>query len=187
MNRKSEWMIVLFLVVSLLVGVSHAGNRDVIQPTTRDTNMNEEARNLPFGLSAADLNNVEIMYGFYSAKTGAGKQELTVFGSGKVTLYLTNTRGAAPEIRAGQLHPNVVIGLLDFLADQGFLGFEDHYPSEHDPHVRRVLKLVLPSQTKTVMLDTPGFPAFEMVAGATKFAASLALPETLNRRFFPNL
>ncbi|HVG58115.1 MAG TPA: hypothetical protein VNA24_06145 [Hyalangium sp.] len=142
---------------------------------------------LPFGLTKADLPKVEIMYAFYSAKTGAGKQELTVSGSGKVKLLLTKTMGDNPTIREGTLDPKVVAGLLDFMADQGFMGFSDHYPSTHGPHARRVLKLSLPTQTKTVMLDEPGFTAFEMVAGATKFAASLALPEALNHRFFPNL
>ena len=187
MKRKWKWMSFLYLIVTLFTSASHAGNQSVIPPTMRDTSMNENVRKLSFGLKATDLNNVEIMYGFYSAKTGAGKQELTIYGSGKVRLYLTRMREAAPEIREGQLHLDVVIGLLDFLADQGVLGFEDHYFSEHDPHVRRVLRLVLPSQTKTIMLDTPGFPAFEMVAGATKFAASLALPEILNQQFFPNM
>ena len=149
--------------------------------------MNATKLALPFGLNEADLPKVEITYAFYSAKTGAGKQELTVSGSGKVTLLLTRTMGDAPTIREGRIDPRTVSSLLDFMADQGFLGFADHYPTDHDPHARRVLRLVLPSRTKTVMLDEPGFPAFEMVAGATKFAAGLALPEALNHRFFPNL
>jgi hypothetical protein len=49
------------------------------------------------------------------------------------------------------------------------------------------LRLTLPTGGKTVALDEPGFAAFEMVAGAIKYAAGVALPEALGNRFFPNL
>ena len=142
---------------------------------------------LPFGLTDADIPKIEILYGFYSMKTGAGKQEITVTGTGKVTLLLTKTAGDTPQTRTGQLDPKVVIALLDFMADRGFKNFDDHYPPKGDPHAREVIKLVTPKWTKTVALDQPGFPAFEMLAGAVKFAAGIAVPEALNNRFFPNL
>jgi hypothetical protein len=148
--------------------------------------MNNPRFALPFGLTDKDLPNVEIMYAFNSAKTGAGKQELTLRGSGKVTLLLTRTMGGKPVVLEGHVDPKIVACLLDFMAGQEFLKFEDTYPA-HDASANRVLQLVLPNQTKTVMLEGPGFTAFEMVAGATKFAAALALPEALNHRFFPNL
>lgn len=157
------------------------------QSPQRGKTMTAAAQPLPFGLTEAELPKVEIMYAFYSAKTGAGKQELTISGSGKVTLLMTKTAGDAPVTRTGQLDPKIVISLLDFLSDQGFLGFSDHYPPKGDPHARRVLKLSMPKQTKTVALDEPGFSAFEMVAGAVKFTAGIAVPEALNHRFFPNL
>ena len=104
---------------------------------------------LPFGLKVTDLPQVEIMYAFYSAKTGAGRQELTISGNGTVRLLLTRTRDDQPVIREAQLHPQVIATLLDFMASQSFLGFSDHYPSSHaHPHSRRVLRLVLPGQTK---------------------------------------
>lgn len=145
------------------------------------------AQQLPFGLTDAELPKVEIMYAFYSAKTGAGKQELTIGGDGTVTLLMTKTAGDPPVTRTGHLDPKIVVSLLGFLSAQGFLGFADEYPAKGDPHARRMLKLVTPRQTKTVALDEPGFPAFEMVAGAVQFAAGIALPEALNHRFFPNL
>ena len=159
-----------------------------LPPSPKGTAMNPIEAPLPFGLKTSDLSKVEVMYAFYSAKTGAGRQELTINGNGMVRLLFTRNRDAAPTIREAQVHPQVVATLLEFLADQSFLGFSDHYPSHHDhPHARRVLRLVLPNQTKTVLLDEPGFPAFEMVAGAVKFAASLGQPETLGHKFFPNL
>lgn len=187
MTRTAHWIFTLCASALLTADCSRPWSKETTQPLKKGTEMNATQSALPFGLNETDLPKVEVMYAFYSAKTGAGKQELTVSGSGKVTLLLTRTMGDNPTIREGTIDPKIVARLLDFMADQGFLGFADHYPAHHDPHARRVLRLVLPAQTKTVMLDEPGFPAFEMVAGATKFAASLALPETLNHRFFPNL
>lgn len=154
---------------------------------TKGRTMNIERVALPFGLSRADLNKVEIMYGFYSAKSGAGRQELTIFGSGKVQLLLTRNSEAVPLIVEGHLNETMIVVLLAFMADQGFMGFDALYPSHDGPHARRVLRLTLPSETKTVALDEPGFAAFEMVAGAIKYAAGVALPEALGQRFFPNL
>lgn len=149
--------------------------------------MKGETVALPFGLSRSDLGKAEIMYGFYSAKPGAGRQELSILGSGKVKLLLTRSSEAAPSIVEGQLDEKMIVGLLAFMADQGFMGFEDEYPNDDGPHARRLLRLTLPSGTKTVALDKPGFTAFEMIAGAIKYAAGVALPEALGNRFFPNL
>jgi hypothetical protein len=149
--------------------------------------MDIQKAELPFGLNRADLGKVEIMYGFYSAKTGAGRQELAILGSGKVSLLMTRSGESVPSIVEGHLEEKMIVGLLAFMADQGFVGFEELYPSHDGPHARRVLRLSLPSGTKTVALDEPGFPAFEIVAGAIKYAAGVAVPEALGQRFFPNL
>jgi hypothetical protein len=154
---------------------------------TKGRATNIESVALPFGLSRADLNKVEILYGFYSAKSGAGKQELAILGSGKVRLLLTRNSEAVPSMVEGQLDEKMIVGLLAFMEDQGFMGFEPLYPSHDGPHARRVLRLTRPSGTKTVALDEPGFAAFEMVAGAIKYAAAVAVPEALGQRFFPNL
>ena len=46
--------------------------------------MSPQQEPLPFNLTSSDLKNVEILYAFYSAKTGAGKQEITITGTGKI-------------------------------------------------------------------------------------------------------
>lgn len=185
MTRIARWVLVL-AAAALALSASAQTSKPAANAANKGGNEMSSTGVLPFGLREADLPRVEIMYAFYSAKTGAGKQELTVSGAGKVTLLMTRTMGDQPQVLQGSLHPQAVVALLEFMADQNFLGFSDHYPSQH-PHARRVLRLVLPGQTKTVMLDEPGFPAFEMVAGAVKYAASLARPEVLHNRFFPNL
>lgn len=155
--------------------------------TSGGENMAAQGMDLPFGLRQEELATVEVMYGFYSAKSGAGKQEISIRGNSRVSLYMTRSRYDPPSIHEGKLDVAVVVRLLDLMEEKGFLGFQDHYAAEGDPHARRVLRLVLPHNTKTVMLDQPGFPAFEVVAGAVKLAAGLALPEALKHRFFPNL
>jgi hypothetical protein len=174
--------VVMVAVCLLAPCVCLAGNG-----RTKGRSMKLENVALPFGLSRSDLNKVEIMYGFYSAKSGAGRQELTIFGTGKVRLLLTRSREAVPSIVEAQLDEKMIVGLLAFMANQGFMGFEDLYPSHDGPHARRLLRLTLPTGGKTVALDEPGFAAFEMVAGAIKYAAGVALPEALGNRFFPNL
>lgn len=175
--------------VALLVGfagVEHSGQTtDDQKGTSRMTNQLEH---LPFQLDLSDLPKVGILYGFYSAKTGAGKQEITISGDGTVKLFLTRSMyDAKPEVRQGKVSSEVILRLLDVIEGENFFALEDHYPPTHDPHARRILRFTLPDREKTIILDEPRCPEFERVAGAVKLTAGLALPEALNRRFFPNL
>jgi hypothetical protein len=147
----------------------------------------KEERKLPFGLKEDQLKEVEVMLGFYSAKTGAGKQEMSIDGTGKVKLFMTRVRDGEPETREGQVEKVVVVTLLDFLEGQEVLGMDDVYPSDHDPHARRLIRVTLPGQVKNVALDEPGVPAFEQIFGAVRLACGVGMPEALNHRFFPNL
>jgi hypothetical protein len=55
------------------------------RPMTTDTP-------LPLGITEEmPLNKVELVYGFYSSKTGAGRQELVLFADGTVRLFFSRT------------------------------------------------------------------------------------------------
>jgi hypothetical protein len=150
--------------------------------------MTSQSEQIAFGLTVQDVSKVQILYGFYSAKTGAGKQEILISGDGTVRLYLTKSMyDTRPESRQGKVSTDVILRLLNVIEGENFFGLEDHYPPTHDPHARRVLRMTLPNREKTVMVDEPRCPEFERVAGAVKLAAGIALPEALNQRFFPNL
>ncbi len=157
---------------------------DLPQKGTRVTN---QPQILPFNLTKSTLPEVEILYGFYSAKTGAGKQEITISGKGKVQLLLTRSFSSEPEIREGVVSTDLVVRLLDLIEGEKFLNLNDHYPGHDAPHARRIIRLSLPDATKTVSVDEPVCPEFERVAGAVKLLSGIALPETLGQRFFPNL
>lgn len=149
--------------------------------------MSPQQEPLPFNLTSSDLKNVEILYAFYSAKTGAGKQEITITGTGKIKLLLTRSYSSPPEVREGTVSPELASRLLDFIAGENFLTLNDRYPSHDAPHARRVIRLTLPDGGKTVLVDEPICPEFERIAGAVKFVAGVGLPEALHQQFFPNL
>lgn len=149
--------------------------------------MPSQSESLPFGLNKSGLAEVEILYGFYSSKTGAGKQEITISGNGRVKLFLTRSFSAAPETIEVSVPTDLVVRLLDLMAGEGFLNLNDHYPAQHDPHARRVIRLSLPDADKTVIVDEPNCPEFERVAGAISLLAGIASPEALGHRLFPNL
>ncbi len=149
--------------------------------------MSSQEEILPFGLTQSELASVKVFYAYYSAKTGAGKQEISISGDNSVELLLTRSRDAEPNILKGQLTVKVFIRLLDFIEGENIFEIEDHFPPEGHPHARRVLKLSLPERTKTILLDEPVSREFERIAGAVKFAAGIALAEALQQRYFPNL
>ncbi len=144
-------------------------------------------RALPMSLSSEDLPKTEIVYAFYSAKTGAGVQEIHVHGTGEVVLRKTRSRTAEPETREGRIAPEAVVRLLELMEDQGFRGLEDLYPAEGHPHARRMVSIAGPSLAKKVAADEPVCPEFERITGAISLAAGIAVPEALGHRFFPNL
>ncbi len=179
----------IFFVVTL----SHsffedAGTLRSIQNIKGDITMMNQTDSLPFNLSKDDLASVDILYAYYSAKTGAGKQEIIITGNGIVKLFLTRSMyDDAPKIKEGKLTSENIILLLDIMEGENFFGLEDFYPPADDPHSRRVLRLSLPDRTKTVVLEGSCVPEFERIAGAVKFAVGTALPDAINYRFFPNL
>jgi hypothetical protein len=138
---------------------------------------------LPFSLTNETLADLELMYGLYSSKTGAGVEELYVHGSGRVVLRRTMTRDSPAEMVEGTMPARVLPNLLQLLDDQRFLGLDDAEPPR-EPGLRRLLRMRWLDQTKEVAIDDYGSVQFERIVSAIEFAASLAIPEVQGRRFF---
>lgn len=142
---------------------------------------------LPMSLTKEDLPKVEIFYGFYSTKTGAGIQEIRIHGTGQVVLTRTGLRNAPVETRQGSLPPETVVRLIELMDDQGFLALEDAYPAKGRRSPRRIVSISAPTFSKKVVIDDPTSLELERVAGAISLAAGIAQPEALQHRFFSGL
>jgi hypothetical protein len=185
--HANHWRSGALALAMIMIAGCTTGQTDVEETAPKGETMNEQTRPLPFGLTDSQLADVQIVYAFISGKTGAGRQEITIFGNGSVTLFYTPTRDAEPMTREGQVSRDVVVALLDVTESQGMLQLEDHYPPADHFYARRLLELKLPGRVKSVKLDDPGVLNFERIAGAVLLVAGLACPEALNHRFFPNL
>lgn len=144
---------------------------------------------LPFNLNEADLSKAQITYTSYSAKTGVGKAEITILGSGQVKLLEEATRDDPnPRVFESELPTEVMVRLLDLMEEENFFALDDLYRHTGVPMGTRVIALSLPGNSKTVMLDQPAtcLP-FERIAGAVKFAVGFAVPKALQNRFFQRL
>lgn len=141
---------------------------------------------LPFNLTQEQLPDVGISYASYSAKSGVGKAEITISGSGELALLQETVRDDPnPRVFTETIPMAIVTRLLDVLQEENFFALDDYYPHSGTPTGTRVITLTLPGRTKQVILDQPASaPAFERVAGAIKLAAGLATPEALQQRFF---
>jgi len=148
--------------------------------------MSEREFPLPLGLAEEDLPKVEVKYGVYSSKTGAGVEELFLRGEGKVVLKRTASREADPELQEGKLDVNVLVRLLEILEDQRFFGLDEEQFADH-PGLRRIVKVSTPKEEKQVAVDNEGGAQFERSVSAILFAASLGEPRVLERRFFQTM
>jgi len=138
---------------------------------------------LPFSLLKDDLPEVSLMYGLYSSKVGAGIEEVHIHGTGRVVLQRTAAYNAPPELREGSLPVSTVVRLLELIEDQRFEALDDAYLAK-EPGLRRIVRLQRPRGGKQVAVDGEGDARFERVVSALLFAASLAEPAVLQRRFF---
>ena len=144
---------------------------------------------LPLGITEEmHLNEVQLVYGFYSAKTGAGRQELSFLADGTVKLFHSRSyNDPNPKTIEVKCSSDNILRLFDLLEGLGFFGLPDEYRSNDQPHARRLLKLSMPGREKVVAVDEPGNYAIEQCIGAIKLCAGLCIPEAINQRFFPNL
>ena len=134
------------------------------------------------------LNDIELTLGFYSSKTGAGSQEISVRADGTIKLFYSRSYDDSnPKVIEGRCAGEQVLRLFDFLEGMGFFGLPDEFSSNAPTHARRLLKFSMPGRQKVVAVDEPGNYAIEQCIGAIKLCIGLCIPEAINQRFFPNL
>jgi hypothetical protein len=181
----------LGLLIGISCGQAAPKTKSAPPKTTKEKKMNsvEDIPYVPFGINKdTPLDQVEILLGFYSAKAGAGKQEIRLRGDGKVHLFFTKSeQDTSPKVLEGHCGVEPVLRLLDLMEGLGFFGLPEETPSHGHPHARRLLEVKVPGRFKRIALDEPGNYSIEQVIGAVKLAAGQCLPEALNHRFFPNL
>jgi hypothetical protein len=143
----------------------------------------------PLGITAEmPLDKIELVYGFYSSKTGAGSQEITLRADGTVKLFYSRSYDdPQPKVVEAKCGSEQILRLFDLLEGLGFYGLPDEFSSNERSYARRLLKFTMPGREKTVAVDEPGNYAIEQCIGAVKMCAGLCIPEAINQRFFPNL
>ncbi|MEA2697474.1 MAG: hypothetical protein QOI66_1745 [Myxococcales bacterium] len=145
---------------------------------------NEKGSNQrPFGITAAELPSVAVRYSLYSSKSGAGVEEIYLYGDGRVTLRRTAAFNAEPEERQGIMPAGIFERLLEIADDQRFEALDEETLAK-EPGLRRVLAVRFPGREIQVIVDNIGNAQFERIVSAVIFAASLATPAVLQGRFF---
>jgi|GEM_PF-5958981 hypothetical protein len=145
---------------------------------------------LPFGLRPEQLAGTGIVYNYQSGKPGGGYQRVEIRGDGSVVASKTRSQGKTEERLEGKLPRMHFIRLLEVAEGVNFFGLEDVYrPEGENPHwIREVTVQLSGGKTHTVGVMNERLQVeFEHLAGAIKAISSLALPEVLKGRFFPNL
>lgn len=148
----------------------------------------EQITHMPFGLDkASDLGKIEIKLAFHGAKTGAGRQEMTLWGDGRVRLFFSRSdQDKSPKILEGTCEFRRILSLLDFMEGNGVMDGPEHV-GEKPGGSARELEIILPGRKKRIFLQDTGDYSVEQVIGAVMLAAGQCLPEALNHRLFPNL
>lgn len=151
--------------------------------------MNELPRDevLPFGLKVEQLPEVEVSVRYQSPKTGAGRQQLIIRGTGEVLLVRTMAYDKPEEIVEARAPLLAVVRMLGLVESEEFFTLDDEYPLDHHAG-RYTLRVKLPAQEKQVvvavkMREHQPPQAFSHVLGAMKLVAGLATTEALHHRF----
>jgi hypothetical protein len=142
-------------------------------------------RILPFGLTSENLAQVKIIYASYSAKTGVGKSEINISGTGQVKLIEeAMVNDPNPQVHDGNITLQEVEQILDHMEKEGFMDLDDLYAHVGTPIGIRVIELQLVDTGKKVILDLPAtcIP-FEHIASTIKRAIESILPDTFRVRF----
>ncbi len=182
MLLTKEKILGTFLLLIFFISIPAAANNN----HTKGNKMDKQIQYLPFGLKLEDYPGILISYSFHSAKTGMGKQEISISGDGKVKLSYAENYKAQPEIHEGKISVEVLIRLLDLFEEEHFYALEDMYTG--DEHASTVIiEAKIGADSKKILVTGSDIPAFERIAGGIKLAAGLALPIALQHRFFPNL
>jgi hypothetical protein len=146
---------------------------------------------LAFGLTQEQLPHVQFFVRYASPKTGAGRQEIHLRGTGEVTLLRTRAYDKPEELVEGRAPLAAVARLLDVTETEGFFALEDEYPRERHGG-RYTLRITLPDREKQVVVAVQ-LPehhppqAFSHVLGALKLVAALGTRDAAHHRFLSTL
>ena len=95
----------------------------------------DELGPLPFMLSQENLAKVQIAYASYSAKTGVGKSEISIFGVGRVKLLEeTCLDDPNPKVLEGEIPLPILVRVLDAMEEEEFFALEDTLSAQRHPH-----------------------------------------------------
>lgn len=147
---------------------------------------------LPSALGPEQLDQVELVYSFISPKTGAGRQEIHIKGTGAVQLLRTMAYDHPEQTIDAQAPRDATHRMLDVIEDGGFFALEDVYEQEPPHGGRLIIRVTLPGgHVKQVAVDVvPDHRpphGFERAVGAIKLVAGLSTPEALHHRFLSTL
>src|SRR5690606_23341767 len=117
MKPKSPWIALLGLAICIHPGCSESLKKTSSKSQKEPTLMIENIPYLPFGIGKeTPLDKIEILLAFCSAKTGAGKQEITPRGDGTVRLFFSRSmQDKTPKHIEGACDPGTVLRLLDLM------------------------------------------------------------------------
>lgn len=161
-------------------------------PVAEEPSMPFSSDFLPSKLSDEQLDHVEVKYSFLSPKTGAGRQEIHIKGSGEVKLLRTLAYDQPEELRETRAPAGAARSMLDVMEDEGFFALDDEYELEPPNGGRFIVRVTFPGgHVKEVAVDVlPDHrppQAFARTVGAIKLVAGMATPEALHHRFLSTL
>lgn len=147
---------------------------------------------LSFALSTEQLGEVEIFMAYLSSKTGAGRQEIRISGSGEVQLLRTVAYDKPELTQGGHVSKSVIVALLTTIELERFFALQDKYPQDLPGGGRFVIRVGFPGgRSKQVAVDVPADyrppGAFAHTMGAIKLTARLGHPDATRHKFFPRL
>jgi hypothetical protein len=138
---------------------------------------------LPYGLKPAELKQVRIFLSNSVKKTGFGKEQLEISGTGEVTISHSKNLEAPLESLSGKVPQDRVVALLSYMESNGFTDMQDGYSANSMYESVRFVRLTLPGKEKGVYAEDPLAPhEFIRIYGAVKFLAGTALPICLDRK-----
>ena len=138
---------------------------------------------LPFGLKPSEIGQVRIFLSNSVKKTGFGKEQLEISGTGEVKISHSENYNAPLRSLTGKVSQDQVVALLSYMESNGFSEMKDGYSANTMYESVRHVRLTLPGKEKGVYAEDPSAPPeFIRIYGAVKFLAGAALPECLDRK-----
>jgi hypothetical protein len=138
---------------------------------------------LPFGLKSSELNGVRIFLSNSVKKTGYGKEQLEITGTGDVEISRSENYKAPLISLNGKISQAHFLALLSYMESNGFAGMGEDFSAHSMYEHGRYIHLTLPTGEKGVYAEDSKAPReFIRIYGAVKFLAGIGVPECLDRK-----